>query len=129
MSREPRIRVRLSPRAARRWCPGATRPREQPSEAPGNLGWTAFFRLQGVVGRWRRSGPDSAPPAPALPAASESDSRRSQPREHPEPANAGASDSAGSGDRPRASDSERRAREDDAPPGPRAEAPRRGAAR
>lgn len=53
MSRDVRIRVPWSPRGARRWCPGATRPgavagREQ-------TGWTTFFRLQGVVGFLREN--------------------------------------------------------------------------
>jgi hypothetical protein len=43
-----RFRVSWSPRGERPWCPGATRPAPE-AQASAPTGWTAFFRVQGVV--------------------------------------------------------------------------------
>ncbi len=60
MNEDRRIRVPWPPRADRRWCPGATR---LPIVAPvkEQTGWTAFFRLQGVMERLREKHGAPAP--------------------------------------------------------------------
>lgn len=59
-----RFRVSWSPRGERPWCPGATRPAPE-ARAGAPTGWTAFFRVQGVVGLLRdRLVREPAPPLP-----------------------------------------------------------------
>lgn len=55
MDPEQRVRVELSDRASRGWCPGATRPPVR-QELETATGWTSFFKIQSVVGRLRRAG-------------------------------------------------------------------------
>lgn len=45
-----RARVEWPSKAERSWCAGASRPRPAELQA-GSLGWTSFFRMQGVVDR------------------------------------------------------------------------------